>query len=388
MKTGTGASSPGSPPASSLDAAIEDPSEPVATRPSHKRRPTSSVPLVILAVLAVGYTFVIARPVLMPIVFAWLGKLAFSPIVKRAQRRGISTTLTAVLIVTSVTAVATVSVYELSGPATRWAQRLPEDIRKIRDMIEFRFGGVGSSLATVSKAREAVSELTEDTTPTAKKPVEVAVVNRQPSADLLDGLWNFGANLVVGLVLFFFMLSTGDTFLIKVVESVPRLTDAKAAVATIRGIEASVARYLSTVTVINLVLGVCVGIVCWLFELENALLWGAMAAVFNFVPYVGALAGCGIVAVVGITSLNSLGAGVTPAAIYLGLNALEGMIVTPLIIGRRLAVSPVILFMWLLLLSWLWGIAGALIAVPLLVVVKIICDHIPRFAPIGRFLGA
>ena len=193
---------------------------------------------------------------------------------------------------------------------------------------------------------------------------------------------------MITLVLLYFMLATGDAFLTKVVEVIPRLSDAKAAVATARAIEQRIALYLSTVLAINAVLGLLVGLACWFFGMPNPILWGVLATVFNFVSYVGALCGIIVVGVVGLTTFPDLLHGVAPALTYAVLTAIEGLIVTPVIVGRMLTLSPVFLFVWLLLMSWLWGIPGALLAVPLLAAGKIICDHIPRLRVVGRLLGA
>jgi predicted PurR-regulated permease PerM len=242
-------------------------------------------------------------------------------------------------------------------------------------------------MATVARATEAVAAIADDT-PASAKPLAVSVVSDRPAANMLSGIWDFGANLVITLVLLFFMLATGDAFLTKVVAAIPRLSDRKAVVATARAIEDGIARYLITVVTINLVLGILVGLTCSFSGLPNPVLWGAMAGIFNFVPYVGALCGIAIVAAVGLSSLDGLLEGIAPAAIYAGITAIEGMFVTPVIVGRRLTLSPVFLFLWLLLMSWLWGVPGALLAVPILAAGKIVCDYVPRLQVVGNFLGA
>ena len=193
---------------------------------------------------------------------------------------------------------------------------------------------------------------------------------------------------MVTLILLFFMLATGDAFLTKVVAATPRLSDAKAVVATARAIGDGIARYLTTVVTISLVLGLLVGLTCSALGLPNPVLWGVMAAILNFVPYAGALCGIAVVAAVGITSLDGLLEGPAPAGVYACITVVEGAFVTPVIVGRRLALSPVFLFVGLLFMSWLWGIPGALLAVPILAAGKIVCDHVPRLQILGKFLEA
>ncbi len=347
----------------------------------------SSVAGIVLATLAVAYTLAIAGPFLMPIAFAWLANSALTPVVRFGRRWGVPAPLSAAAIVIILTAGGLVGAYRLSAPASVWAERLPADIRAIQTKIKSDVGDMQTPMATVAKATEAVAAIA-DGTPASAKPLEVSVVSDRPGANILSSIWGFGANLAITLVLLFFMLATGDAFLTKVVAAMPRLSDAKAVVATARAIEDGIARYLITVVAINLVLGLLVGLTCSVLGLPNPVLWGAMAAVFNFVPYVGALCGIAVVATVGLTSLDGLLEGIAPAVIYACITTVEGMFVTPVILGRRLTLSPVFLFLWLLLMSWVWGIPGALLAVPILAAGKIVCDHVPRLQVLGKFLGA
>ncbi|HEX5050230.1 MAG TPA: AI-2E family transporter [Planctomycetota bacterium] len=358
-----------------------------ATGPVRSPIGGSTTASIVLATLAVAYTLAIARPFLMPIAFAWLANSALTPVVRFGRRWGLPAPLTAAAIVFTLTAGGMIGAYRLSAPASAWAERLPEDIRVIQGKLRSDMGDMRTPMETMAKATEAVATIA-DGTPARDKPLQVAVVSNRPSANLLSGMWDIGANLTITLVLLYFMLATGDAFLTKVVEVMPRLSDAKAVVATARAIEDGIARYLTTVLSINLVLGVLVGTTCWLLGLPNPALWGAMAAIFNFVPYVGALCGIAVVAAVGLTSLDGLIEGLVPATIYALITAMEGMFLTPVIVGRRMTLSPVFVFVWLLLMSWLWGIPGALLAVPILAAGKIVCDHVPRLQVLGRFLGA
>jgi predicted PurR-regulated permease PerM len=323
----------------------------------------------------------------MPIAFAWLAGCALGPVVRFGRRLGLPAPLGAAMLVITLTLGGLAGAYKLSAPASAWAERLPEDIRSIQSRVRKGLGDGQTPMETVAKATEAVASIA-DSTPAADKPVQVAIVSNRPTASLLNGLWEIGANLAITLVLLFFMLATGDGLLTKVVQAVPRLSDAKAVVTMVRAIQGSTARYLLTVTTINLALGLLVGLTCGLLGMPNPALWGAMAAVFNFVPYLGAFCGITVVAAVGLTSLDGLLEGIAPAVVYACSTAVEGMIVTPVVVGRRLTLSPVFLFVWLLLMSWLWGIPGALLATPLMAAGKIVCDHVPRLQVLGRFLGA
>ena len=357
-----------------------------ATAVAAPRSRRSSVAMIVLATLAVAYTLALARAFLLPIAFAWLAKSALGPLVRAARRFGMPAPVAAGLLVLGLCSAGIYGIYELSGPASQWAERLPDEIRVLQERLDQSGESLEKPIESVNEASEVVKEMAKPKG--GSRPLEVSIASEQPFESLLGGAWEFGANLLIVVVLLYFMLATGDAFLGKVVELTPRLSDAKAVVATVRAIERGIARYMLTVVAINLGLGVLVGTACFLFGLPNPVLWGAVAAVLNFAPYVGALVGITLVAAVGLISEPNVGLALAPAGAYAVLTAIEGMVVTPLVVGRQLTLSPVLLFLWLLLLSWLWGAPGALLAVPLLAAGKITCDHLPRLRPIGKLLGS
>jgi predicted PurR-regulated permease PerM len=142
-----------------------------------------------------------------------------------------------------------------------------------------------------------------------------------------------------------------------------------------------------TAAAINACLGTAGGIAFWLIGLPNPALWGMMGAVLNFIPYLGALTTITIVTLVATATFQSLGHALLAPACYLALATIEGNFVTPYIMGRRLMLNPVVIFIGVTFWGWLWGIPGALLAVPMLVMFKIFCDHSEPLAPIGEFLG-
>ena len=189
------------------------------------------------------------------------------------------------------------------------------------------------------------------------------------------------------IVLLYFLLASGDLFLRKLVRVLPRLSDKKRAIEIARQTEGHISTYLSTVTLINIALGLIVGVAMHLVGMPNAILWGVMAGLLNFIPYLGALATAGILAIVSVLTFDSLGRALVAPLLYLAINTVEGYLVTPMLLGRRLTLNPVVIFLGIILWGWLWGIPGALLAVPILATFKIFCDQIEPLAPIGEFLG-
>ena len=167
----------------------------------------------------------------------------------------------------------------------------------------------------------------------------------------------------------------------------PTLADKKKAVQIARDIEDNISKYLSTIALINATIGVLSGCLFWAFGLPNPALWGALAGLINFIPTVGALSVAILISLISVTTFPSLThAALVPAA-FLALTVAMGTFISPLVMGRRLTLNPVVIFLGLSFWGWLWGIPGALLAVPLLSMFKIFCDHIEPLAPIGEFLG-
>ncbi len=189
------------------------------------------------------------------------------------------------------------------------------------------------------------------------------------------------------LVLLYFLLASGDMFLLKLV-ILPTLENKKRAVEIYRQIEADVSTYLSVVTLINFAFGCIIGSSMYLLGMPNPLLWGVMAAVLAYIPYLGSLIGISTVTVVAILTFDDIFRIIMVPSIYFALDTVEANLVTPMIVGRRLALNPVVIFIWLIFCGWIWGITGALLAVPLLAIIKIISDKVEQLAPIGEFLGS
>jgi predicted PurR-regulated permease PerM len=201
------------------------------------------------------------------------------------------------------------------------------------------------------------------------------------------------AQLFFTLILLFFLLASGDMFYEKIVHVMPTWSDKRLAMRIAHDIERKLSHYLSTITFINAGLGVAVGSAMWLLGMPNPILFGVLAFALNFIPYVGALAGVILALVVGIVSLPNVYDAVLVAAVYLLLTSLEGQIVTPHLVGRRLRLNTVVVFVSITLFAWLWSVVGMLVAMPLLLALRTFCEHIPslnaaRRLPVGARRGA
>ena len=187
--------------------------------------------------------------------------------------------------------------------------------------------------------------------------------------------------------LLFFLLASGDLFLRKLVSVLPSFHDKKLAVEISHQIEHDVSRYLLVISCINAVFGAAVGGCMYLLGLLNPLLWGVMVGLLHFIPFLGAVVGISVVTMVALVTLDSMETIVLVTVVYLALNLLEEYLVLPWILGCWLLLNPVVVFLWLIFWGWLWGVSGALMAISLLEILKIICDHIELLGAIGEFLG-
>jgi predicted PurR-regulated permease PerM len=184
----------------------------------------------------------------------------------------------------------------------------------------------------------------------------------------------------------YFHLGWGDLFLRKLIRALPTLTNKQRAVEIARETERQVSAYLLTITLVNALLGAALGAAVWLLGVPNPTLWGAMVFVLNFIPYLGPLIGIVVLGVVALVTLPGLGYALLVPAFYFLLHSVESNIITPLVLVRRLTLNPIVMFLWLSLWFWLWGIPAAVLAVPMLKTLKIFCDNIPQLARAGQFL--
>jgi len=343
------------------------------------RKPFSVTAISVLGIFVLGlfYTFYFAREFFLPVTLALILSLLLRPLVRILNRAHIPSGIGAAIVMLMLVAIVTTGALLLSGPASSWLQRAPESFEK----VEGRVRGMMNSAQKLNKAAESVERLagTEDETP----KVEI----KKPG--LLDGVWNqtkgFLFLTVEVFVLLYFLLAAGEIFALKLIQILPRLEDKKKAVEIMRQVENGVSQYLVSMTLVNLFEGATIGLGLALLGLPNPLLWGALAFFANYIPYLGAMVAGSIVTVVALVSFDSIPRAMIAPAIYFGVNFADNFI-SPYVMGRRLVLNPVVVFLAVMFWGWIWGILGVLLAVPITMAVKIFCDHIPPLAPFAEFL--
>ena len=336
--------------------------------------------LTILACLAVMHTFYFAKAVLMPISIAVVLFFLLSPAVRFLVHWGIPEIAAATMVVLASTLAIGLAGAGLFGPASEWIAEAPSTLQKAQDKLQFL-------IRPIHRMNQATDEAAEIASQGNDKVQKVTI--QQPKVS--DAIVNTTASVLAGasitVVMLFMLLAMGHRTLNTIVGMVPKIRDKREVVNLVRDIEKGISGYLLTVTAINVVLGIVIGSVMGLIGLPNPLLIGIMAAALNFIPFVGCFAGASIVFLIGIVSLESAGMALLAPLSYLAINALEGNVITPLLVGRSLQLNPAIVFFAIILWGWAWGIGGVFIAVPLLGIFKITCDHFTQLKPVGRFLG-
>jgi predicted PurR-regulated permease PerM len=361
------------------DTALPPPSADVSLQP----RPRAPFALVVVAVLAVVYTLWAAQDLLLPVLLAIFFALVGNPILRLLQRIYVPRFIGALLVLVAGIAITVALGQQLVTPASEWVRTAPQQLRKLTPKLQAMTKPVqAANKAAENIARAAGGESTS-------RPVQVVKTEvNDPYKSLIATPKAAAAVLAVVLLTFFFMVY-GQNLQRNALALLPDRQQKKVTVNILQAIETEISRYVLTISVINLVVGLVFAGCLYFFlhlPLDEALLWGTMAAILNFAPYVGPLIGIVVMVLMGFATYSTPLQALLPAAIYLGLHTLEGQLVTPIVLGARMALSPLVLILALMVFGWLWGIVGLLLAVPLLVCVKIVLARIEGMDGWARLL--
>lgn len=341
-----------------------------------------SVALTGLFVLALFYTMYFLRPVLLPAVLALLLSYLFRPMVRGLAKIGINTHLGSALLLSGVIAALIFGISYLATPAAGWLEKAPYGLHQLQQKLL----PLKKPMAQVAQASGEIEKITSPGEPA--EPNRVVEVRQNRMTDALYGrTTEFLLSTVLLLILLYFLLAYDSVFLNKVIKMMPTLRDKRRAVSILHEIESHVSKYLLTITLINIGLGAAVGTTVGLLGLQNPLMWGVLVAVLNFVPYLGAMTGILCMTIGAVLSFDSLGYAMVFPAAYLIIATIEGNFITPYVMGRSLTLNPVIILLSLTFWGWMWGIAGIILAVPILAAFKIFSAHIEEMEPIAEFLS-
>jgi predicted PurR-regulated permease PerM len=336
----------------------------------------------LLAIFGVLFLWVLyfARDILMPITFAFVLNLLLQPAARALDRLRIPKPIAALLTLFIFLVLLLLLGVTLAGPLSAWVAKVPESLPRLEsDLWALR--------EPLEKLQSANQELERLAQPLTGSSTSVSLAGPGIGSFLFSNTRAVVTGLGTMIVVLYFLLVSGDLFLRRLVEVLPTLSDKKQLVEISHEIERNISKYLTTITLINAGVGVATGLATYLCGLSDPLLWGALAFLLNYVLILGPLTNLCILVPVGLMSFDSLWRALLPAIAYLTVHLIEGEGFTPIIVARRFTLNPVLIVLSLIFWFWMWGIAGALLAVPLLAIVKMVCDRIAPLAGIGHFLG-
>jgi predicted PurR-regulated permease PerM len=359
----------------------DDPPPPVAPdrRGSVSMLRVRSHATVGLFILACLYTVAFAKPFLMPLTVALLLYFLLMPAVRAMKRVRVPEAAGAALVVAALVAGLSLSLYALSWPASEWMAKAPESLRRIEDRAQ-------KVLRPIRRVTQTAEQMERIATVETAAP-EVKVSEPGLSATFFVGMQAFLAGALVVFTLLFFLLASGDRVVAKLVRAMPRLQDRKRAADIAREIERQVSAYLYVTTVVNVGFGLVIAATLLLLGMPNAILFGVLAAVTSFIPYLGGLLCMVLLGMASVLAYPDWQRALLVPLVFAVLDTLKGYVVYPLLTGRRLTLNTPVLFVGLLFWWWVWGIPGALLAVPILSVVKIVCERVDGWRPLAEFLG-
>ncbi len=335
-----------------------------------------------ISVIAAMY---FARDFLLPVILALFIAITLRPAIRYLAKQGIPPWLAATIFVIVLIISGLSAFYLLSGPISSWIDQAPQFTQKFSE----KFSGLRSSLDAITNLSEKFQKASEPSNNTA---IQEVVMRESALPTLLAMLTGYPVQflitLIATLVIAVFMMASGDLFYEKLVRILPTLTERKRALHIVYDIENEVSAYVLTLSAINAGLGIVIAVTFHLLGMPLPYLWGLLIFFFNFIPYVGTVSGVVLSGFMAIVTFESLGYALLVPLAYTIWSILESEIVKPQILGHRLQMNAVAILLSLAFWTWLWGIAGAAMAVPLLVTMKVFCEHMDGLSGLGEFIAA
>jgi predicted PurR-regulated permease PerM len=332
--------------------------------------------LFVLAVLAAAY---VASEIVLPFIFAIVLKLLLQPALRMLERLYVPRTIASLLLILTLFGTIVGLGAAISGPAHTWASKLPEGIPRLQERLSF----IREPIDTLQRFLQQV----EDFGGAVPSPKAAASVQGPTLlSKLFAGTRNFASGFFTTVLFLFFLLVSGDVFLHRLVEILPRFRSKRQVVEISQQIESDISAYLVTITIMNAAVGIATALAMWLTGVGDPILWGTVAFLLNYVPILGTALGVLTFLLAGLLTHDILWQALLPAGLYFGFHLIEGETVTPMLLARRFTLNPVLVIISLVFWLWMWGIPGAILSMPMLAITKIICDRLQPLAAFGHFL--
>jgi predicted PurR-regulated permease PerM len=335
--------------------------------------------LFMLALLAALYA---GREIVLPIILAIILNLLLQPALRLLERFYLPRTLGALLLIALLFATIVALVTAMSGPASSWAAKLPEGVPRLQEHLSFLRAPIDAVRHFMEQAQGYVSGDSRSTNAAPQAPAFGAAL----LLTVFSSTSAFASGFLETILVLFFLLLSGDTLLRRLVEVLPRFSDKRQAIEISQHIEHDISAYLITITIMNAAVGLATALAMWLCGLGDPVLWGAVAFLLNYIPILGPMIGVVMFTLAGLLTAKTLWPALLPAGLYLLIHLAEGETITPMLLARRFTLNPLLVIVALIFWYWMWGVPGAILAVPILAITKIICDRIRMLAPFGHFL--
>jgi len=359
-----------------------------------------NLPLAVLAVIAVILLLQFASAVFIPVAVAILISYALSPPVTSLQRHGIPPAVGAGIVLTLIVTLLGLGVYTLTDQVSQIVDQVPVAAKRIRGRMQQPHGISGGVVEKVQRAAQEVDKTASEAGPDptrvagAEKGVQkVEVV--QPAFSLSNYLWSGGMTIlgfvgqaVLVLFLVYFFLVTGDLYKRKLVKIAgPTFSEKKLTVQILDEINRQIENFMRVQVLTSVLVAAATSVALWWFGLQQYVIWGLLAGIFNSIPYLGPIIVTGGLGFVAFMQFDDIGKTATVCAVAFAITSVEGFLLTPALMSRAARINSAAIFTGLLFWSWVWGVWGTVLAVPMLMMIKAVCDHIEDLQPIGELLG-
>ncbi len=331
----------------------------------------------ILAILTAAY---IASEIVLPMIFAVMLNLLMQPALRMLERLRVPKALGAILLILVVFATIVGLGAAISGPAEAWIAKLPEGVPRLQERLSFLNAPI-NTLRTFLTAADNFGAAGPQQS--SAGPFDGGAI----LSSVFAGTRSFASGLFTTVLFLYFLLVSGDSFLRRFVELLPRFKSKRQAVDISQQIGRDISAYLLTITLMNALVGAATAVVMWSTGVGDPVLWGTVAFILNYVPILGPAAAFVIFLFAGSLTIASTWQALLPAALYVVIHVMEGETATPMLLARRFTLNPVLVIFSFVFWFWLWGVPGAILSAPILATTKIVCDRVRPLAALGHILA-
>lgn len=339
-----------------------------------------------LSILALFYKLYLAQALIAPVFTAIVVSFLFTPLLRLSPLKYLPDPASAAVIVFTLLGLCGGGLYLLADPVSEWAERIPSAIEEFQERTREITVPMEEMRAASEKMREAAGNIANGN----KKPggQEVVIQEASVANRALTLMGEIGTSLLIFFVFLYFVLATTHLMRDRIVRIAPRISDKEKARRIIRDIEREISGYLVSVTLINIGLGIAIGLCMWAVGLPNPVLWGAAGMILNYIPYLGPAIGMALTGIAGLLTMSDPALALLPPAFYFLCNLIESQLVLPTVIGRRHTINAAMVFLSIVFWGWMWGVIGAVLAVPILVIIKATFSHLDRLQKFSVFIAA